>query len=62
MVCGMAATKQDLMAWVEEVGLAVLDEVFKSDVEALTGPKGKHRAERTHLYGVLALEQHLTKL
>ncbi len=48
MVSAMAAAKQDLMAWVQEVGLAALDEVFESDVEALTGPKGKHRAERTH--------------
>ena len=48
MVSGMAAAKQDLMEWVQEVGLAALEEVFESDAEALTGPKGKHQAERTH--------------
>jgi len=48
MVSGMAAAKQDLLEWVQEVGLAALEEVFESDVEALTGPKGKHRTERTH--------------
>jgi transposase-like protein len=48
MVSGMAAAKQDLMEWVQEVGLVALEEVFESDVEALTGPKGKHRASRTH--------------
>jgi putative transposase len=48
MVSGMAAAKQDLMEWVQEVGLAALEEVFESDAEALTGPKGKHQRERTH--------------
>jgi transposase-like protein len=49
MVAGMAATKQDLMCWVNEVGLEALQAVFEADATAIAGPKGKHRAqERTH--------------
>jgi transposase-like protein len=49
MVAGMAATKQDLMGWVNEVGLEALQAVFEADATAIAGPKGKHRAqERTH--------------
>ena len=36
MVSGMAAAKQDLMEWVQEVGLAALEEVFESDAEGLS--------------------------
>jgi transposase-like protein len=48
MVAGMAAAKQDLMAWVQEVGLEALQEVFEADVTAIAGAKGKHRKDRTH--------------
>lgn len=48
MVAGLVATRQDLMTWVHQRGLDALDEVFRVDAEALAGPKGKRRAERTH--------------
>lgn len=48
MVAGMAAAKQDLLEWVQELGLAALAEVFEGDAAAMAGPKGKHRADRTH--------------
>lgn len=48
MVAGMAAAKQDLMAWVQQLGLAALEEVFEADAIAIAGPKGKHLADRTH--------------
>lgn len=46
MVAGMAAAKQDLMEWVQEVGLEALKEVFEADATAIAGPKGKHSQER----------------
>ena len=49
MVSGVAAAKQDLMAWVQEVGLVALEEVFESDVEALTEPSRVSR--RLHFLG-----------
>lgn len=48
MVAGMAAAKQDLMAWVQEVGLEALKEVFESDAMAIVGPKGKHSRNRSN--------------
>jgi putative transposase len=48
MVTGLVATRQDLMTWVQQRGLDALDEVFRADAEALAGPKGKHREQRTH--------------
>src|SRR5689334_16804677 len=50
MVTGLATTRQDLMTWVHQRGLDALDEVFRADAEALTGPKGKHQDGRTHHY------------
>lgn len=48
MVTGTVTARRDLMNWVHERGLDALDELFRADAEALTGPKGKHRGERTH--------------
>src|SRR2546427_1165046 len=48
MVAGIAATKSDLMKWVHEVGLAALGEMLHGEAEAIAGPKGKHRTDRTH--------------
>jgi len=57
MVGGMAAAKQDLMAWVQEVGLAALKEVFEADVTAIAGRKGKHSKDRTnHRWGTTETE------
>lgn len=57
MVAGMAAAKQDLMEWVQEVGLEALKEVFESDATAIAGPKGKHSQERiNHRWGTTDTE------
>ena len=48
MVAGIAATKSDLMNWVHEVGLAALGEVLRGEADAIVGPRGKHRTDRTH--------------
>lgn len=48
MVAGMAAAKEDLMEWVQGVGLEALREVFEADAVAIAGEKGKHRTDRTH--------------
>jgi putative transposase len=48
MVAGIAATKADLMTWVHEVGLGALSEILRGEAEAIAGPKGKHRVDRTH--------------
>lgn len=57
MVAGMAATKTDLLEWVQEIGLEALADVFEADVEVVAGPKGKHRADRTHhRWGTTATE------
>jgi transposase-like protein len=48
MVAGMVAAKQDLMEWVQDLGLTALQEVFEADATTIAGPKGEHRADRTH--------------
>jgi transposase-like protein len=48
MVQGLLETKANLMAWVHERGLEALAELFRCEAEQLAGPKGKHRADRTH--------------
>lgn len=48
MVAGIEATKQGLMEWVHEFGLATLNELLTEDAERIAGPKGKHRSDRTH--------------
>ena len=48
MVAGMSAAKQDLMQWVQELGMAALQEVFEADAVAIAGSKGEHRPERTY--------------
>jgi len=48
MVAGMATAKQDLMQWVQELGMAALEEVFEADAVADRGLEGQHRPKRTH--------------
>jgi putative transposase len=48
MLMGMAATGQELLAWVHAHGLAALDALFQDEAAALAGPKGRHHAARTH--------------
>ncbi len=57
MVAGMAAAKQDLMGWVQDVGMEALKEVFEADATAITGPKSKHRKDRVnHRWGTTNTE------
>jgi len=57
MVAGMAATKKDLMSWVQDVGLEALKEVFEADATAVAGPKGKHSKDRlNHRWGITNTE------
>ncbi len=48
MIAGIAQSKQALLEWVHQVGLAALAEVFEYDAEQLAGPKGKHDRGRSH--------------
>jgi putative transposase len=48
MIVGIARSKQALLEWVHQVGLAALAEVFEYDAEQLAGPKGKHDRGRSH--------------
>jgi transposase-like protein len=57
MVAGMAATKKDLMSWVQDVGLEALKEMFEADATALAGRKGKHSKDRVnHRWGTTKTE------
>ena len=48
MVAGMAASRTDLMEWVQGMGLDALQEMFKADAVAIAGEKKKHQGNRTH--------------
>jgi transposase-like protein len=48
MIAGLARSKQALMEWVHQVGLAALAEVFEYDAEQLAGPRGRHDRARSH--------------
>jgi transposase-like protein len=48
MIAGIARSKQALLEWVHQVGLAALSEVFEYDAEQLAGSRGKHRSTRSH--------------
>jgi hypothetical protein len=50
MISGIAHSKQALLEWVHQVGLAALREVFEYDAEQLAGTRGKQRDPRSH-YG-----------
>jgi transposase-like protein len=50
LVAGLAATKSGLLEWMHDFGVSALDELMKDDAASLVGPKGKHRADRTHHY------------
>jgi transposase-like protein len=42
------ATKNGLLAFVQQMGLAVLDELLATEAEMIAGPKGKQARGRTH--------------
>jgi len=48
LVSGVTTTRVTPLAWVHACGVAALDAVFREEAEAVAGPKGQHRAGRTH--------------
>src|SRR5262245_17131709 len=48
VVAGMTATRQRLLEWVQTAGLVALEAVFREEVAALAGPKGRHDPGRIH--------------
>ncbi len=48
LIVGAEATKRGLMAFVQQMGMLALRELFDGEAEMIAGPKGKHAPERTH--------------
>jgi putative transposase len=48
LLLAMDATKKGLLAFVQQMGMAVLQELLASEAALIAGPKGKHLPGRTH--------------
>jgi transposase-like protein len=48
LLLAMDATKKGLLAFVQQMGMAVLSELLAVEAATIAGPKGKHARERTH--------------
>jgi putative transposase len=48
LLLAVDATKKGLLAFVQQMGMAVLSELLAAEAAAIAGPKGKHAPERTH--------------
>ena len=48
MIEGLVRSRRELFAWVQQVGLSALNELFELDARELAGPKGKHCSQRSH--------------
>ncbi|MBI4730343.1 MAG: IS256 family transposase [Acidobacteria bacterium] len=48
LVLAMDATKQGLLSFVQQMGMAVLQELLATEAAMIAGPKGKHAPERRH--------------
>lgn len=48
MIVGAEATKRGLLAFVQQMGMLALRELFEGEAEMIAGPKGKHVEGRTH--------------
>jgi putative transposase len=48
LMLGVEATKNGLLSFVHQVGMAALHELLASEAAMFAGPKGKHSRERTH--------------
>lgn len=48
IVVGVEATKNGLLAFVHQMGMLALQELFAVEAAAIAGPKGKHAKGRTH--------------
>lgn len=42
LVAGAVEARTQVLSWVQEVGVSVLEEVLRGEAESLAGPKGKH--------------------
>lgn len=47
LIIGAEATREGLFAFVHQIGLAAVQELFARDAQSLVGPKGKHVSERS---------------
>ena len=50
MIEGIVHSRRELFAWIQQVGINALQELFELDVVEMAGAKGKHCSERSH-YG-----------
>lgn len=48
MIEGIVHSRRELFAWIQQVGIKALGELFELDVVEMAGPKGKHCPERSH--------------
>jgi transposase-like protein len=48
LLLAVDATKRGLLAFVQQMGLAVLQELLATEAAMIAGPKGKHARDRTH--------------
>jgi putative transposase len=48
MIEGIVHTRHELFAWMQQVGINALQELFELDVVEMAGAKGKHCPERSH--------------
>ena len=48
MIEGIVHTRGELFAWIQQVGINALQELFELDVVEMAGAKGKHCPERSH--------------
>jgi len=48
MIEGIVHSRRELFAWIQEVGINALKELFELDVVEMAGAKGKHCSERLH--------------
>jgi len=48
LLLAMEATKKGLLAFVQQMGMAVLSELLVAEAAEIAGPKGKHIGGRTH--------------
>ena len=48
MIEGLVHSRRELFAWVQQVGISALNQLFELDAVELAGPQGKHSSTRSH--------------
>ena len=48
MIEGLVHSRRELFAWVQQVGISALNQLFELDALELAGPKGKHSSTLSH--------------